>query len=83
MLVFGGVFLSRDLVIPWFEVTFTTFSPTQKGHDYQQNCPGWMELRKSTIGQLGCVNQRKQGKFQGPPIMGPPYGKLPIPFPYL
>ena len=23
-----------------------------------------------------------QGKFQGPPIMGPPYGKLPILFPY-
>ena len=26
---------------------------------------------------------KNQGKFQGPPIMGPPYGKLPIPFPYL
>ena len=24
-----------------------------------------------------------QGWFQGPPIMGPPDGKLPIPFPYL
>ena len=26
---------------------------------------------------------RIQGWFQGLPIMGPPYGKLPIPFPYL
>ncbi len=32
------------------------------------------------MGSLDSVSS--QGWFQGPPIMGPPYGKLPIPFPY-
>ena len=29
------------------------------------------------------VGVKVKGIFQGPPTMGPPYGKLPIPFPYL
>ena len=29
------------------------------------------------------VSSPSQWDFQGPPIMGPPYGKLPILFPYL
>ncbi len=32
---------------------------------------------------MGRNQWNHQGKFQGPPMMGPPYGKLPIPFPYL
>ena len=32
--------------------------------------------------QTRSVSLQDQGRFQGPPIMGPPYGKLPILFPY-
>ena len=44
------------------------------------------KLKSFFLPMFEATNTKKafgQWDFQGPPIMGPPYGKLPIPFPYL